>query len=142
MNTTLASMRVLSGDPIREAFTDQTHAHLERFRSEMRAVHGTEVEETPILMASDILLATQYDRASWDAFDVEAYFELVTAMGFGSYLSRFKVTIVAFLEFLARSGVTSTETADRVRHKSLPPPPPAMNRAERRWAARMARRRR
>lgn len=153
--TTLASLRVPSGDPIREAFTDQTHAHLERFQKEMRALHRAEIQETPILLASDILLATQYARASWETFDAEAYFELCLAMGFGAHLADFKVTILAFLSFLERSSVVSSEVVERVRNRSIPPPPPdeygaytapmnhaPLNRAERRWAARMARRRR
>jgi len=123
MTTHLISHR-LPGPPGHiSTFTDETHALLETFESELAASGSGQPFPTAVLMASDFLIARYgEDGADWAHFELGAFFGFVAfaAPGFLMHTARFKETLVPFLAFLERSGRIEGDLAEQASLVPLP----------------------
>ncbi len=140
MTTTFSTTRIVRGIAEHDAFTDQTYDLIDAFHDEIARTTGGQPLSNAVLMASDLLLDTYGAHASWQRFEMDAFFSwaLTGAEGFLPYFPSFKTTLLAFLEFLARRGIVTSEVPDRARF--VPAPTLFRNRLERRIARRLARR--
>jgi hypothetical protein len=140
MTTTFATTRIFRGISEHDAFTDQTYDLIDAFHDELAQTTGGQPLSNAVVMASDLLLDTYGAHASWQRFEMDAFFShAVTNLdSFFPYFPRFKTTLIAFLEFLARRGIVTSEVPERARF--VPAPMLFRNRLERRIARSLARR--
>lgn len=131
-------------DPVFSAFHRETDRLFAAFAAEMVAQGSPSPRPRTVKIAAAVLLHLHYEEAHWAAIDLRVVWAFVEAYAgwFEAMLREDAPVLPAFVQFLARSGVVSAEVAARAtsfRPSSFPPPAPR-NRAERRSAARIARR--
>ena len=158
MKTMLSSRRRDSGDPVLEAFTDQTYAWLDELRADFRRCMGFPFPDGGgILFGNDVLVALHGHDAAWSRFDVADFEAWVVenVPGFEVALTPMIADLCCFTSYLARTGRIAPEraraterrlrelTATATPASSSPPrathPWAPSNRAERRSAARTRR---
>lgn len=131
-------------DPVFLAFHERTDRLFEAFAAEMVAQGSPAPRPRTVNLAAAVLLHLHYRDARWSEIDLGIVWAFVAeyADWFEAVLREDAPVLPAFVQFLARSGIVSAEVAARAtsfRPSSFPPPAPR-NRAERRSAARIARR--
>jgi hypothetical protein len=130
------------GIPYADAFTERTYELIEDFEREHDESGGPPLLSNAIVIASDVLLDEHGPDAAWERLDMLVFLHQLAdrAPALLPYAHRARAALVLFLEHLARRGIVPPEVALRAR--SVPPPREGRNRAERRFLARQARRRR
>lgn len=142
---TLVSFRVDSGDPVLEAFTDQTYVWLDELKADFERSTGSPFEGgSGVLFANDVLVALHGHDASWARFDVlelERWIE-ENEPGFVIALPSMLLDLMCFTSFLARHGHLDPQRALDTETRALEwqPVEARPNRAERRRAERARRR--
>ncbi len=113
----LISMRIPSGDPVAEAFTDRTYELLEDFVADFeQSVGSPEAPVNFVLIASDFLIATQRGEASWERLDVRELQAFVCEHmpSLAPQIPFLTIAIGAFYSFLYKRGVVTQRCAIRV----------------------------
>jgi hypothetical protein len=143
----LVSTRIDSGDPVLEAFTDQTYAWLEEMQADFERCMKMPFEGgAGILFGNDVLVALHGHEASWALFEVHAFEQFVREIhpDFVAVLPGMLADLAAFTNFLARTGrlapERASETLDRLYAIAGDRPVLRANRAARRASARARRR--
>lgn len=117
MKRHLISIRIPTGDPVAEAFTDRTYALVEDFVEDFeRTVGSPDAPVNYVLIASDFLLATLHEQASWERLDVRALQAFVCERmpSLAPQMPFLTVAMGAFYSFLCKRGVVTQRCALRV----------------------------
>ena len=117
MKHCLVSIRIPTGNPVAEAFTDRTYALIEDFVADFeRSVGSRDAPVNFVLIASDFLLATQREEASWERLDVGELQTFVCERmpSLASQIPFLTVAMGAFYSFLYKRGVVTQRCALRV----------------------------
>lgn len=165
MKQMVVSVRIPGGDSEASAFADLTHRWLDDFAEDFELRMGEPYEGgNGVLFACDVLVELHGADASWDRFDVHAFERFVRedAPGFMVVLPAMLADLAAFTSYLSLHGRVAFErhvqtverlvaisdegdaspregdASERSSDRLVVPRP---NRAERRAAARRARRR-
>jgi len=110
-------MRIPTGNPVAEAFTDRTYALVEDFVADFeRSVGSRDAPVNFVLIASDFLLATLHEEASWERLDMRELQAFVCERmpGFAPQIPFLTVAMGAFYSFLYKRGVVTQRCALRV----------------------------
>lgn len=143
---TLVSFRIDSGDPVLEAFTDQTYVWLDELKADFERQMGSRFEGCGVLFANDVLVALHGHEASWTRFDVHALERWIieNEPGFLIALPQMLADVMCFTNYLARHGHIEPAIAIETERRTfevneLGPPPSAPSRASRSARRRAAR---
>ena len=109
----------------RTSFEAETERHLAAFWHEITEPSSFRPMPSVIVMAAELLAREHGVDASWERFDMSAFFDHVVQRAYGfcaaSQSERYHGTLVAFLAFLAERGVVASEVVERARAAPLPP---------------------
>jgi hypothetical protein len=108
-------------DPwFRHAFAAETYRLLHAFTAEVRATSGVVPPATPILLASELLLLRHGNEAAWSRLEPLSFLDAASTTLRRGRPHEHKAVLVAFLAFLARSGVFDEDAVRRAELTPLP----------------------